>query len=64
MPSDTPLLQLLSFLELLLCLMFYGLVTAKPQLIVGYLDDVLRVLEKSKFTGNEGLVSTEDAQAL
>ena len=54
MPSDIPLLQLLSFPELLFGLMFYGLVTAKPRLIVGYLDDVLRVLEKSKFTGSEG----------
>ena len=34
--------------------MFDGLVTARPQLIVGYLDDVLHVLEKSKFTGSEG----------
>ena len=33
--------------------MFDGLVTARPQLIVGYLD-VLHVLEKSKFTGSEG----------
>ena len=53
-PSDTPLLQLLSVLELLLALTFYGLVTAKPQLIVGYLDDILHVLEKTKFTGSEG----------
>ena len=45
-PSDTPLLQLLSFPDLLLCLMFDGLVTARPQLKVGYLDDVLHVLEK------------------
>ena len=54
MPSDTPLLQLLSFPELLLCLIFYGLVTAKPQLKVGYLDDDVHVLEQSKFTGSEG----------
>ena len=30
MPSDTPLLQFLSIPELLLCLMFDGLVTARP----------------------------------
>ena len=34
--------------------MFDGLVTARPQLIVGYLDDVLHVLEKPKFTESEG----------
>ena len=38
----------------LLSLMFDGLVTARPQLIVGYLDDVLHVLEKPKVTGSEG----------
>ena len=54
MPSHNPLLQLFSFLELLLCLMFDGLVTARPQLIVGYLDDVLHVLEKPNITGSEG----------
>ena len=52
MPSDTP--QLLSFPELLLGMMFYGLVTAKSQLIVGYLDDVLHVLKKPNITGSEG----------
>ena len=37
-----------------LCLMFDGLVTARPQLKVGYLDDVLHVLEKPKVTESEG----------
>ena len=34
--------------------MFDGLVTARPQLIVGYLDDVLHVLEKPNITGSGG----------
>ena len=34
--------------------MFDGLVTAGPQLIVGFLDNVLHVLEKPKVTGSEG----------
>ena len=34
--------------------MFDGLVTARPQLTVGYLDDVLHVLEKPNITGSEG----------
>ena len=34
--------------------MFDGLVTARPQLKVGCLDDVLHGLEKPKVTGSEG----------
>ena len=49
-----PATAIVSFLELFLSLMFDGLVTARPQLIVGYLDDVLHVLEKPKVPGSEG----------
>ena len=34
--------------------MFDGLVTARPQLKVGCLDDVLHGLEKPKVTGSDG----------